>query len=129
MSADSLPSWQQEALDAMSTRLREWLPDHKLHLVLIRAPFSCPLTRLEVTDPAFDELLVADPEAAQRQLLEEFEADRIAGIERDRQRAIEQQDGAKAIRSFVATKRRGCTPRKAQAHSVAQLELQAFGKA
>lgn len=117
MPAEDLPSWQQEALDAMSARLREWLPDHKLHLVLIRAPFMDPATGHELTDPDFERLLVIDPQAARQQLLAEFEADRLAGIKRDRQRAIEQQDGANALRSFLATKRRSRTPRKAQAHS------------
>jgi hypothetical protein len=94
MTTAPLPDWQQKALDDMSDRLAEWLPDHKLHLVLIRAPFADRLGN-EITDPAFEE-----------QLEQEFEADRLAGIERDRLRAIEQQDGAKALRSFVATKRR-----------------------
>lgn len=120
MAVDPLPAWQEEALEKMRTRLREWLPDHKLHLVLIRAPFRCPLTRLEVTDPAFEELLVTDPAAAQQQLLEEFEADRLAGIERDQQRQQEQQEGATALRSFVANKRRSRASRTAQAHSGAQ---------
>jgi hypothetical protein len=119
MTVDPIPAWQQEAIDAMSARLREWLPDHKLHLVLIRAPFINPATGQELTDPAFEQLLVTDPEAARQQLLEEFEADRLAGIERDRQRAIEHQEGAKALRSLVAIKRRGRT-RKAQAHSAQQ---------
>ena len=117
MPADAIPAWQQEALDAMSARLREWLPDHKLHLVLLRAPFLDPSTGRELTDPAFERLLATDPAAARRQLQEEFNADRLAGIERDRQRAIEQQGGAKALRSFVATKQRSRSPRKAQAHS------------
>jgi hypothetical protein len=105
MTTAPLPDWQQKALDHMSDRLREWLPDHKLHMVLIRAPFADQHGN-EITDPAFEELLITDPAAAQQQLEQEFEADRLAGIERDRLRAIEQQDGAKALRSFVATKRR-----------------------
>jgi len=117
MPADAIPAWQQKALDAMSARLREWLPDHRLHLVLIRAPFLDPATGQELTDPAFEQLLQDDPVAARRQLLEEFEADCCAGLERDRQRAIEQQDGAKALRSFVATKRRSRRASKAQPHS------------
>ena len=127
MTDDAIPTWQQQALDAMSARLREWLPDHKLHLVLIRAPFINPATGQELTDPAFEQLLATDPDAAHQQLIEEFEADRLAGIERDRQRAIEQQDGTNAVASHVAIKRRGRT-RKAQAHSAAQLELPAAGE-
>lgn len=121
MSADVLSAHQQEALDAMSARLREWLPDHKLHLILVRAPFLDPATGRELTDPAFERLLEQDPAAARRQLQEEFEADRLAGIERDKRRAIEQQEAAQALRSFVATKRRSRRSRKAQPHSAQQL--------
>lgn len=124
MTSDPLPAWQQQELDDMSDRLRAWLPDHKLHLVLIRAPFRCPLTKLEVTDPVFEELLVTDPEAAQRQLEQEFEADRLAGIERDIQRTAEHKEGVKAVRSFVAARRRSRASRKAQAHSPEQQSIQ-----
>lgn len=122
MAADQLPAWQEEALEKMRTRLEEWLPDDKLHLVLIRAPFHDRLGR-EITDPAFEELLATDPDAAQQQLLEEFEADRLAGIERDQQRQQEQRDGAKALRSLVGEKRRSRARGKAQAHSVEQTTL------
>lgn len=124
MTSDALPAWQQKALDEMSARLRAWLPDHKLHLVLIRAPFRCPLTKLEVTDPAFEELLIKDPDAAQRQLQQEFEADRVAGIERDLQRTAERQEGAQAVRSYVSARRRSRASRKAQAHSPKQQSIQ-----
>ena len=123
MPSDAIPAWQQEALDKMSASLREWLPDHKLHLVLIRAPFRCPLTKLEVTDPVFEELLITDPEAAQRQLQEEFEADRLAGIERDKQRTAERQEGIKAVRSFVSKQRRSRARRRTHPHSSAQQSI------
>jgi len=124
MASDDLPAWQQEALDDMHERLLEWLPDSKLHLVLIRAPYRCPLTKLVVTDPVFDELLVTDPEAAQRQLIAEFEADRLAGIERDKQRAAEHRAGAHALRRFVAARRRSRRAgRKAPPHRPVQQSL------
>ena len=80
MAGDELPDWQQEALDKLHRRLLEWLPDHKLLLVLIRAPFADE-HGVEITDPVFERLLSSDPEAAQRQLIAEFEADRLAGLE------------------------------------------------
>jgi hypothetical protein len=123
MPADDLPAWQQQALDDMRDRLRAWLPDHKLHLVLIRAPFRCPLTKLEVTDPVFEELLITDPEAAQRQLQQEFEADRLAGIERDKQRTAERQEGVKAVRQFVAKRRRARTRRSPHPHKPQQQSI------
>lgn len=123
MASDELPAWQQEALDELHQRLVAWLPDHKLHLLLIRAPFRCPLTKLEVTDPVFEELLITDPEAAQRQLIAEFEADRLAGIERDRERAAERKAGAQAVRRFVARRRRTRSIPKAPPHRPAQQTL------
>lgn len=123
MPADQLiPDWQQEALDKMSARLAEWLPDHKLHLVLIRAPFL-DSNGQEITDPAFEELLIRDPMAAQRQLNAEFEADRLDGIERDKHRAAEQQASAQALCTFIKDKRRSRTPHKAQPHSHAQQSI------
>jgi len=123
MASDELPAWQQEALDALHQRLVAWLPDHKLHLLLIRASFRCPLTKLEVTDPVFEELLIRDPEAAQRQLIAEFEADRLAGIERNKQRAAEHRAGAKALRTFVARRRRNRSCRKAPPHRPVQQSI------
>jgi len=123
MAADALPDWQQEALDKMHARLLEWLPDHKLHLVLIRAPFADEHGD-EITDPAFEQLLLRDPEAAQRQLLAEFEADRLAGIERDKQRAAEHRADSQALRRFVAARRRSRRAgRKAPPHRPAQQSI------
>jgi hypothetical protein len=122
MATDDLQPWQQEALDRLHERLIAWLPDHKLHLLLIRAPFADEEGN-EITDPAFEELLLSDPAAAQLQLLEEFEADRLAGIERDCRRAAEQQTGAKALRSFVARRRRRRSRPKAPPHRPVQQSL------
>lgn len=122
MASDPIPAWQQEALDKMGARLREWLPDHKLHLVLIRAPFL-DSNGDEITDPAFEELLVTDPDAAQQQLQQEFEADRLAGIERDKQLTAERQEGIKAVRSFVSKQRRSRARRRTQPHSSAQQSI------
>ena len=123
MATEDLQPWQQEALDELHDRLLAWLPDHKLHLLLIRAPFRCPLTKLEVTDLVFEELLITDPEAAQRQLIEEFEADRLAGIERDRERVAERHAGAQAVRRFVARRRRKRSAPKAPPHKPVQQSL------
>ena len=119
MASDPIPAWQQEALDKMGARLREWLPDHKLHLVLIRAPFL-DSNGDEITDPAFEELLVTDPDAAQQQLQQEFEADQLDAIERDKHRAAENEAGAQALRTLVASKRRSLARRRTQPHSSAQ---------
>lgn len=83
MPSDPIPAWQQEALDKMSASLRAWLPDHKLHLVLIHAPFYVPGTKTELTDPIFERLLREDPAAAQQQLQAEFLADQVAAARRD----------------------------------------------
>jgi hypothetical protein len=122
MAGDELPDWQQEALDKLHRRLLEWLPDHKLHLVLIRAPFADE-HGVEITDPFFERLLSSDPEAAQRQLIAEFEADRLAGLERDKQRAAEHRAGAQALRTFVATRRRNRSCRKAPPHRPVQQSI------
>lgn len=122
MASDPIPAWQQEALDKMHARLLEWLPDHKLHLVLIRAPFL-DQDGCELTDPAFEQLLATDPQAANRQLHREFHADRLAAVARDQQREAERLAGAQAISSFVAAKRRSRHRRKAQPHSHAQLSI------
>jgi hypothetical protein len=122
MAADDLPAWQQEALDKLQRRLLEWLPDHKLHLVLIRAPFADE-HGIEITDPVFEQLLSSDPEAAQRQLIAEFEADRLAGIERDKQRATEHRAGAQAVRTFVAGRRHNRSRRNAPPHRSAQQSI------
>lgn len=122
MASDPIPAWQQEALDKMHARLLEWLPDHKLHLVLIRAPFL-DQDGCELTDPAFEQLLARDRSAAQAQLNAEFLADRLAGVARDKQREVERHAGAQAISSFVAAKRRSRHRRKAQPHSHAQLSI------
>lgn len=122
MAADALPEWQQEALDKMHARLVEWLPDHKLHLVLIRAPFADE-HGVEITDPVFEQLLSSDPETAKRQLIAEFEADRLAGLERDKQRTAEHRAGAKALRTFVASRRRNRASRKAPPHRPAQQSI------
>lgn len=105
MATDDLPAWQQQELRDMRDRLRAWLPDHKLHLVLIRAPFHDRNGR-EITDPAFEQLLITDPEAAQRQLHEEFEADRLAGIERAARRAAQRQADSQAVQLFVSQQHR-----------------------
>ncbi len=122
MAADALPDWQQEALDKMHARLLEWLPDHKLHLVLIRAPFADE-HGVEITDPDFEQLLLSDPEAAQRQLIAEFEADRLAGIDRDKRRAAEHRAGAQALRTFVASRRSRRAHRKAPPHRPVQQSI------
>lgn len=122
MASDPIPAWQQEALDKMSARLREWLPDHKLHLILIRAPFL-DSNGDEITDPAFEELLVTDPDAAQQQLQQEFEADQLDAIERDKHRAAENEAGAQALRALVARKRRSRTAKRTQPHSSAQQSI------
>lgn len=122
MASDPIPAWQQEALDKMGARLREWLPDHKLHLVLIRAPFL-DSNGDEITDPAFEELLVTDPDAAQQQLQQEFEADQLDAIERDKHRAAENEAGAQALRTLVASKRRSRTAKRTQPHSSAQQSI------
>lgn len=122
MASDPIPAWQQEALDKMGARLREWLPDHKLHLILIRAPFL-DSNGDEITDPAFEELLVTDPDAAQQQLQQEFEADQLDAIERDKHRAAENEAGAQALRTLVASKRRSRTAKRTQPHSYAQQSI------
>jgi hypothetical protein len=93
-------------------RIAKWLPDHKLHLVLIRAPFKDPSTGIEITDPEFERLLDEDPEAAQRQLQREFDADRAMNLEADRQREIERRRDAQHLRSYVTGKRRSRSKRK-----------------
>ncbi len=112
MATNLMPDWQQEALDKMSARLAEWLPDHKLHLVLIRAPFHIPGTKVELTDPAFEQLLESDKQAAHAQLNAEFMADRLASAARDRRRMAEQKAAAEAVKTCAANKRRSRTKRK-----------------
>ena len=93
-------------------RIAEWLPDHKLHLVLIRAPFKDPATGLEITDPEFERLLREDPDTAQQQLQREFDADRATNVEADRRREIDRQRDARQLRSYVSSKRRRPAKRK-----------------
>lgn len=123
MASDPIPAWQQEALDKMHARLLEWLPDHKFHLVLIRAPFNHPGTKVELTDPVFEQLLARDRSAAQAQLNAEFLADRLAAVARDQQREAKRLAGAQVISSFVTAKRRTRHRRKAQPHSHAQQSI------
>lgn len=123
MAVDQLPAWQEEALQKMREHLEEWLPDHKLHLVLIRAPFHIPGTNIELTDPAFEKLLAVDKAAAHAQLEAEFRADRLAAMQRDRRREQAQKDGASHVRSLVGEKRRSRARGKAQAHSAKQTTL------
>lgn len=101
-----MPSWEREARQKMSDRLAEWLPDHLLHLVLTRQPFIDPGTGRELTDPAFEQLLAENPQAAQQQLMREFLADREATVARLQQLDAERQAGIRDVRSFVKAKRR-----------------------
>jgi hypothetical protein len=88
MAGDDLPARQHEAL--------KWLQDHKLHQVLIRAPFADEQGH-EITDPAFEPELLSDPDAARHQRMQEFEADRLAGIERDKQRGAQHRAAQRVI--------------------------------
>jgi hypothetical protein len=93
-------------------RIAKWLPDHKLHLVLIRAPFKDPATGIEITDPEFERLLKDAPDAAQQQLQREFDADRARNLEADRHRDAERERAAQELRSYVSNRRRTRAKRK-----------------
>lgn len=123
MATDPISAWQQEALDKMSARLREWIPDPQLHLLLIRAPFHHPGTKVELTDPAFERLLQADPAAAQSQLQAESLADQIATAHRDRRRQQTRQANAEAAQAFASAKQRSRARRRAQPHSHEQQSI------
>lgn len=105
-------------------RLDQWLPPHKLHLVLIRAPFYIPGTQIELTDPAFEQLLNEDPAAAAAQLEAEFLADQLAGIKRRQRLEAKRKASAKAVDQFVNGTRRSRVRRVAQPHSGAPAALQ-----